>query len=376
MNRVLTQVNPLGQRTSFLYDDAGRPRVTISPLGFRTTQVYDTRGRVAAVINPLGNRTSFAYDADNNRTAVIADARNDENIVVAQLHLQFLKLHNKLIAQGLGFEEARTTIARHYQFIILTEFLPLICGQATVDDVVENGNQFYQPVSSNPFMPVEFSAAAYRFGHSMVRDTYNYNRVFTTATLSQLFEFTGISFAPIPSIWIADWRRFFHIDPGVTPNPSRAIDPFLASTLANLPHFPAGENVLALRNLIRGDSLGLPSGQGVASVVGAGSETLPPAQIATGPDGAVAAQHGLHTSTPLWYYILKEAQVTRDGTRLGPVGARLCAEVLVKLIQVTPNSILNTIPRPTPTLPRTDPNRFTIADLIRFVGEISPLDGI
>ena len=59
---------------------------------------------------------------------------------------------------------------------------------------------------------------------------------------------------------------------------------------------------------------------------------LTPAEIAKGPDGAVAKKHGLHEQTPLWYYILKEAEQRGGGERLGPVGATIVAEVFVGLV--------------------------------------------
>jgi hypothetical protein len=310
----------------------------------------------------------------NGRVAVIGDARNDENLIVAQLHLQFLLLHNKLIAQGRSFASARKIVTQHYQFIVLTDFLPRISGKTVVDDILSNGRQFYLPQPGRAFMPLEFSAGAYRFGHSMVREIYDYNRNFPAATLAQLFTFTGNATAPIPDIWIADWRRLFEIDSSIVPNPSRAIDAFLTPALANLPGFPPGENVLAFRNLVRGSDVQNPSGQAAASTIGASE--LRPQEIATGPDGAVAARHGLHSRTPLWYYILKEAQVREGGKRMGPTGARICAEVLIGLIEFTPDSILNTAPRPAVTLPHATANVYTPADLIRFVGQISPLDGI
>jgi hypothetical protein len=122
--------------------------------------------------------------------------------------------------------------------------------------------------------------------------------------------------------------------------------------------------------------LGLPSGQSVAKAMKI-HNPLTPEQIATGPDGAVARAHGLHLQTPLWYYILKEAALRSDGERLGPVGATIVSETFVGLVQGDPLSYLSVNgARWRPALPSKTPGDFTMADLLRFVGDISPIDGI
>jgi hypothetical protein len=232
-----------------------------------------------------------------------------------------------------------------------------------------------------------------------VREEYSHNRVFrptpprlAPGSLSLLFNFTSLSgnikgelggLDRLPSNWVIDWRRFFDFHtPPATPNfefnHSRKLDPFLTPTLHTLPGFPAGpEGNLAFRNLRRGVLLGLPSGQDVAKEMGKKIPitALTPAEIATGPDGAVAAQKGFDTATPLWYYILKEAQVRGNGERLGPVGARIIAEVFVGLVQGDEDSFLSQ-PGWKPTLPAKTPGTFTMTDLLQFVGDISPIDGI
>jgi hypothetical protein len=229
---------------------------------------------------------------------------------------------------------------------------------------------------------VEFSAAAYRMGHSMVRERYSHNRIFNPTGFDLLFTFTGLSgdihgdpgLAAVPSNWIIDWRRFYDFKtpaaPGFFLNPSRKLDPFLVPTLHTL---PGGGGSLPFRNLRRGVNLGLPSGQDVAKEMKLTGLTS--AQIATGSDGAVAKQHGLDKATPLWYYILKEAQVNGGGTRFGPVGARIVAEVFVGLVAGDKTSYLSE-PNWKPSLPAKKPGTFVMTDLLQFVGEISPIDGI
>lgn len=311
--------------------------------------------------------------------AVIGDARNDENLVVAQLHLAFLKFHNKVVDSLAGnepqpFETARRLVTWHYQWIVWNEFVPKLVDPGVLADVRAHGRRYYR-FDTEPFIPVEFSVAAYRLGHSMVRQVYSYNRKFVNnAKLPLLFTFTGLSgtIVPVPSNWIIDWRRFFDF---ATPpggdfmlNPSRTLDPLLASSLHDL---PGGGRNLAELNLLRGVKMRLPSGQDVAYRLGV--PALTPAEIATGPDGAAAAAHGLHQRTPLWYYILKEAQVQAGGRHLGAVGSRIVAEVFLGLLEGDPHSYLRRSPTWTPVLPGRTPGDFTMVDLLEFVGDINPL---
>lgn len=328
--------------------------------------------------------------------AIVGDARNDENLIVAQLHLAFLKFHNKVV-QGLRdgtiqsphstdksvFERARELVIWHYQWIVLFDFLSRVIDKNELESVLTKGRRYFR-FKQNSFIPVEFSVAAYRLGHSMIRADYDYNRVFTPlpggvipATLELLFAFTAKSgqmndFAnvPIPSDWIIDWRRFFNIDPNVPTNPSRKLDPFLVDPLKNLPNVPP-PNSLAVRNLLRGRSVGLPSGQNVARFMK--FQPLTPSEIAQDPDGVVAAKHGFHIESPLWYYILKEAQIQGKGQRLGQVGSRILAEVFVGILESDSSSFLVRNPDWKPILPSQIRGTFTMADMLNFVGDVNPI---
>lgn len=316
--------------------------------------------------------------------ATIGDPRNDENLIVAQTHLAFLKFHNKVVAgirdgsiqieSAMGkstFEAAREIVIWHYQWIVLFDFLSRVIDQRQLRRVLKGGRRFFK-FDKDPFMPVEFSVAAYRLGHSMIRSSYDYNRVFTSAGLNLLFLFTAASgqIVPIPSDWIIDWRRFFPVDPEVPVNLSRELDPFLVDPLKNLPNVPM-PNSLAVRNLLRGRNLGLPSGQDVARCMG--FRPLSKKSISRGKDGKVAAELGFDVSSPLWYYILKEAQIEGKGIRLGAVGSRILAEVFVGLLEGDRNSFLSRCPKWTPILPGEKPNTFTMTDLLRFVGDVNPI---
>lgn len=316
--------------------------------------------------------------------ALIGDPRNDENLIVAQLHLAMLKFHNKVVdTTGADFHEARQIVTWHYQWIVLHDFVERLTEPRVLGDVLTHGPRFFR-FGTDPFMPVEFSAAAYRLGHSMVRDEYFHNRVFNPTadrlgpgSLDLLFRFTGLSgdgsLVPLPSNWVIDWRRFFDfpgMPAGVEPNQSRLIDTLLARTLATLPGIPAERN-LAVRNLLRGLRLGLPSGQDVAAAMG--EKPLEPDQVAAGPQEDVVRRHGLDRQTPLWYYILKEAEVVANGHRLGPVGSRIVAETFVGLLQGDASSYLSAHPSFRPFLPAQEAGSFTMVDLLNFVGELNPV---
>lgn len=331
---------------------------------------------------------------------LLGDPRNDENLIVSQLHLAFLKFHNKVV-QGIkdgtipqespirksAFEEARDLVIWHYQWIVLHDFLKRILDNEQLNLVLQHGPSFYKP-QGDAFIPLEFSVAAYRLGHSMVRAAYDYNRVFTfletdskltSATLELLFEFTAKSGSrgtelglnpTLPTNWIIDWRRFFEIDPAVPAGLSRKLDPLLVDPLKKLPNVPA-PNSLAVRNLLRGLKVGLPPGQSVARYMG--FEPLSPTDIGTGEDGKVAKEHGFDIESPLWYYILKEAEIQGSGEHLGQVGSRIVAEVFVGLLQKNSSSFLARKPEWKPILPAQKPGTFTMADLLRFVEDINPI---
>lgn len=110
-------------------------------------------------------------DADDAR-ALIGDPRNDENMILSQLTLALMKYHNRVVAD-LGqtptlFEDARAIVRKHYQWLVVNEFLPLIVGANIVNEILSTKPRFVR-FDPQPFMPVEFSGVAYRFGHSMVR---------------------------------------------------------------------------------------------------------------------------------------------------------------------------------------------------------------
>ncbi|HKX27655.1 MAG TPA: heme peroxidase family protein, partial [Blastocatellia bacterium] len=343
-------------------------------------------------------------DPQWRQRASIADPRNDENLVIAQTHVAFIRFHNAVVDRLAAeypadqlFQAARRKVVQHYHWIILHDFLPRIIEVEALQEVRRNGCQFLvREPGEAPFMPVEFSFAVFRFGHSLVRNSYQWNRVFQSrphgyhpAALAELLSNTGSGentlavVLKLPSSWIIDWTRFYDFTgfPGVENNPrsnvARRIGPSLSPKLMDLPTSPAGGRPfrsLAVLNLLRGRSVGLPSGQDVAERLGI-QNALTPDEIASGPQGEVLKRHGFDRLTPLWYYILKEAEVRCEGRRLGPVGSRIVAETFIDLLSVSEHSILaegkagELIWRP--DLGPVIPGRFLMSDLLFFLHRAS-----
>jgi nucleoid-associated protein YgaU len=314
-------------------------------------------------------------DIRHDRAALIGDPRNDENLIVAQLHLAFLKAHNQLVAQGRTFEEARRLLRRHYQHIVVYDFLKRVADPKVVDGILTNGNRFYDALAEPFFLPLEFAVAAYRFGHTMIRDDYDFNLNFSPAPLGLLFTFTALTgdlgdFDTLPENWIIQWERF--VAPGGGRNKARRIDTKLADGLFHLQDLqgqeeqPADAARLAVRNLLRGYGLRLPTGQAVARHLGLPVLTASQleAAAASPQQAQVLRAARFLERTPLWYYLLAEAK-HHGGQRLGPVGSTIVAEVVIGLVRRSEDSILRT-PGWVPSLPAAQPGRFELADLLRF----------
>jgi nucleoid-associated protein YgaU len=336
--------------------------------------------------NDLPREPRAPGNIEHDRAALIGDPRNDENTIISQMHVAFLKAHNALVDQGLSFDEARRLLRQHYQHIVVHDFLKRICDPAIVDDIVVNGNRWFDPWAEPFFMPLEFSVAGYRFGHSMVRAAYNFNLNFNLdaipASVEFLFTFSALSgelgdFDTLPDNWIIEWENIIGDDPAVMN--ARRIDTKLATTdsraLFNLQTLtgetetPPDAARLAVRNLLRGYRLRLPTGQAVADLLGLPALTKDDVLAAAGSADQVTALEdgGFASRTPLWFYLLAEARHHHGGDRLGPVGSTLVAEVLVGLVRRSEDSILK-LPGWTPSLPAAQPGAFELADLLRLAG--------
>jgi hypothetical protein len=332
--------------------------------------------------NPTGMAQQKSWDVPRmlgTNTAVIGDPRNDENLIVVQFQHAMLRFHNAvvdmLVAAGFAgdiFAEAKRIVTHHYQWAVVHDFLRRVCGNAAVNNAMAS----VVAAVGSPFrMPVEFAVAAYRFGHSMIRDVYWVNFNFPFASLGQVFEFNRNPRLPVFSSWVVDFNAFF--DTGIPVpihNKARRIDSFIAAGLESLPGGSGLMQVLAARNLRRGLAMGLPSGQGMANSFGIPPMT--PAQLTSGlPAAEVSLLNAggvLLKQTPLWYYVLREAAVLAGGNQLGPVGGRIVAETFARILKRDASSYLNVGGGFTPILPSSAPGDFTVADLVRFAGVTQP----
>jgi hypothetical protein len=253
-------------------------------------------------------------------------------------------------------------------------------------------------------MPIEFSVAAYRLGHSMVRATYDWNRVFAgrTGSLRLLFTFSGTSgnfnpadpdvnnqesglFERLPTNWAVDWRRMYDFA-GEAGRPDLAgpagfnvaqrIDTLMVNPLATMPKGTFGGNGtnpppiqlnLAFRNLVRANMVELASGQQAATFLGLQPLTTEELIGGTGAGAVLSAlsddeRAEFVARTPLWFYILREAEL--NGGRLTGVGGRIVAEVFHRAMEGSRISIVRD-PSWRPTL-GPDPSTFRMVDLLLF----------
>jgi Animal haem peroxidase len=315
----------------------------------------------------------------SNGTAIVGDPRNDENMMISGLHCAFILFHNRVVDEARGTSQQRFASARqlttwHYHWLVLHEFLPLFVGQAMVDDVLANGRRFYTVGLGQAFMPVEFQGACYRFGHSMVRPSYRANLKGDNGNpfFGFIFDPGQNGVTPDPSDLrgigchgprrFIGWQTFFDFGDGQVKRNKR-VDTHISTPLFTLPLGTIASHdqptVLPQRNLLRQLTWSMPSGQAVAAAMGA--------PVLGKQDLSELKPYGFDTSTPLWYYALKEAQVTADGLHLGPVAGRIVAEVLIGLLQSDPSSYLVQQPTWQPTL-QNPGSGFRMTDFLTYAG--------
>ena len=312
----------------------------------------------------------------DNGTPRIGDSRDAENLILAQLHVAFLRAHNAIVDERqCEFEEARKLLIQHYQLIVLDNFLEQICDPDIVKRIRYGEAKFFTPSAESFYMPLEFSIAAYRFGHSKVRASYNhFNSKQEGGGFGFLFGFTN---RRLLDDWVISWPSF--LDAKNEDRLPRRIDTTMSAPLLSLDeeqlngHDTPVRN-LAVRNLLRGYMLRMPTGQAVAKAMASqGIKPMPPEQIISVaeqipiPPNKTQADFLKNTEfldkTPLWFYILAEAALG-GGIRLGPVGSTIVAEVLIGVLRNSTYSILAD-PDWKPTLGET-PGKFDIEDLLKL----------
>ena len=351
--------------------------------------------------------------------AIIGDPRNDENVIVNQLQGLFFRFHNRFVDAHpeMPFSKIQREVRFHYQWMIINDFLPRLITQSVYDKVFPHHKkghsiadappelQFYH-AKNEAFMPFEFSAAAYRFGHSMIRPGYRLND--GDNTLLPIFGHERKSgrprslrgFMPPESNWGIDWARFIDIEDrpngtiipdGQEPTQKQKkensrrlqlayrIDTSIVRPLSDLPPDVADKIIKALaeRNLIRGWRLRLPNGQDVARAMG--KEPLKVIRIGKFEDRLGSDVFDLNTADgferfrdncPLWVYILAETfdQVSEGKFKvksrlLGPVGGTIVAETFAGLLMYDSHSFLNQDPRWKPKISK---GKFGLREFVKY----------
>lgn len=344
-------------------------------------------------------------DSTMSQRALIGDPRNDENVIVSQLQGIFLRFHNRMadLMPDATFQEIQQQVRWHYQWMVLHDFLPKIVGDEIIKKILphlENEEKFsildkkpqlkFYHSKNDIFMPVEFSVAAYRFGHSMVRPIYRLNQTLEGRFMifgHNPMEETLVGFREFPEDWAIDWDLFFNagntskVGKGRTQK-SYKIDSSLVDPLGNLPASVAGMHgikSLSERNLLRGRSMGLPSGQDVARFMGIKPIDDKDLKIGKGtvknsPDNKsiLEISPNFSNNAPLWAYILAEAQNTSFNKKkgdnahftLGPVGGTIVAEVFIGLLLGDSHSYLSLFPRWKPLSSMMKGSNFGMRELI------------
>ena len=424
--------------------------------------MYDHAGRKFILGEPLHEKIGGPIKTHDlprlgvRHRAVIGDKRNDENVIVSQLQGVFLQFHNRLADEhhDLSFSEIQRLVRWHYQYVVVHDYLPKIVGDATMNkiwpdrhigNVCGHGPHLcYYHFRDAAYMPIEFAAAAYRYGHSMVRPIYRLNTEHHSngpaddpSIAGRFFIFAGVQerglngFGRFPRDWAIDWSLFFDINGSGTRTlqsgegkfrlqPAYKIDTSIVNPLAYLPEFslppkPVGTALtvaakptvphstlqsteqnsknpsnLAIRNLLRGNSMGLPSGQTVAIAMGEEpikSDKLMVGKAQLNDDGSVDAKNigtvaggYFNNNSPLWFYVLAESNAqwrektagmnpedaNKTEVTLGTVGGRIVAETLIGLLLADSHSFLNQAPTWRPPTANKTTGEYTMGDFIKY----------
>jgi len=298
----------------------------------------------------LTDGSSRSFDLATDGNVLAADRRAAENVILRQMTAFFARLHNCAVEQHRRdaanpeklFAQARRQLCWQFQRLIYEDYLPRLLDPDVYQRVfVENRPRLRWREFA---VPAEFAAAAMRFGHSMVREEYFLSRTSRDLKLPELAT-RARDPRSLESEWAIEWGQFFQnasIDSQAIT--ARPIDTKITAPLHRLP-LPAlhvfnlgaptggdGTINLPLLTLLRGAALRLPSGQTVARAFDEPELTLDELTRdcagAPTPGGEVLRAHGLLRATPLFFYILREAEVRGHGNHLGRVGSQIVAEVL------------------------------------------------
>jgi Animal haem peroxidase len=343
-------------RTASEFYEAGQPLFRLG----QTVTVPDSELETIIEEPRLVKRKIGAADLPRDakqRQALIGDSRNDENLIIGQLHLAFMLFHNKaakwprIDGGGKGtFDAARELLTWHYQWCVVHDFLKNLLDAKVYGRAIGDLDQ----IPPLDMVPMEFAAAVFRFGHSMVSSQYDFNENFSKggvvsqASLQSLFDFTshrGLGgHDRLPDHWVADWSMLTG-DNAAARSKSDRIDPFLVGLMLGLQDTKMITLAsIAARNLLRGFHRRIPSGQSLAKATG--MPPMSPKEIAK----AVAEvkdfdrflqKSGFDKQTPAWLYVLSEARAKSRGSRLGPMASEIVARTILGLLRGNPASVLN-----------------------------------
>lgn len=299
-----------------------------------------------------GTREWFDLQRNAQGKAIIPDSRNDENIIVSRMQVLFIQFHNAMVdhlrihdCPPNIFKAARQQVLWHYHWLIIHEYLYKMMDRSIYNSLMKDGPKFFQWPWA---LPLEFSGAAFRVGHSQCQDVNKINET----TEKKLFD---LGFFSTMEEYV-DWRCLFDFGDGQVQF-ARRIDTQIGRSFSKLPFVKSKdrkERSLAFRNLRRGVSYGLQSGEDVAKRMG-----IEPIEVRE----TVRLDF---PGTPLWFYILREAYLLgNEGNHLGPVGSQLLGEIFLTLMMHDDESYLKIHPRWQPSLGR-KPGQFDFVDLISF----------
>ncbi len=329
----------------------------------RSAELYeDDHVRLKVGSSRPGER-SFDICVGAGGARVLADDRGAENLILRQMTAVFARLHNLAVEQLRSdipeekalLERARLQTQWQFQWLVGKDYLRTLLDPKVYKRVFgESRSTIHWDTFS---IPIEFSAAAMRFGHAMVRPNYLFS-FGQEMPLPEIFGRTPDRGALHNKLEIK-WGLFFQGASEEGALTSRPIDTRLSEPFHELPadligtpeiacpHFRIAHNPaqLAVRTLLRGAGLRLASGQTVARAFG--ERVLSARELIQNCDGEetekgrILHEADLLQETPLWYYILKESELVENGNRVGPVGSHLVAETIYAALRSDPSSYLN-----------------------------------
>lgn len=273
----------------------------------------------------LGRVTLRDLPRDRRGNAVIGDQRNDRTIMLGQVHAAFLELHNSTMAslgrrdRAAAFRCARRRVERRYRRLVIEDLLPRLVDEAVLKTIAGR-----RPSIDLRRLPLEFTLAVGRFGHAMVKPRYRVGERLQAVLFragGDTEPFSDLRGQPLDERAAISWEHFFPV--GSLNHLQRAakISTKICRPLFEMPGpRRATDRSIAYLTLAASAKARLPSGQRVADALG--FDALAPETVWRSlPFG--------RTEAPLWFYVLREAEVEQHGRRLGSVGSAILASVML-----------------------------------------------